>query len=118
MSIIDSLKGHMQQGGMAIPNDEETRENFPTLWTVLTEGRVDGGKEIVPAEIKIERVSGGYRVTIQVHACWLLKRFLIQTLGELETAAEIALNSSDVPWERFKSYRQKIDPYKAEKKSP
>jgi len=84
---------------------------------MLTMDRYRDGKERIPSDLKLERCSGGYMLTIQDHDTGLQKSFPLQRLSDLVVTAEAALLNPDVPWRAFKSYKNKAGLKKFDKKN-
>lgn len=78
---------------LGVPQDDWTREHCPHLWEMLTlEVLSDQTIRVLPT-LLIERVRGGFRVTLQDHASRQAASAEADGLGDLWEALEAALVS-------------------------
>jgi len=118
MRLIDQLQMMVAEKVTTPPTDQAVEEACPNLWEMLTQDKwADGSDRILPV-LQIERVSGGYKASLQDHALLIKKTAMVGTLAEVPAALERALIDQDVPWETFKSYRNKQGPKVPEKNTP
>jgi len=118
MRLIDELQQMVAARVTTPPTDPEVEEHCPFLWQMLTFDKwADGSERMLPV-IKIERVSGGYKVTLQDDALCIKKSAMCQTLAGCPAALEKALVDQELPWESFKSYKNKQGPKVPEATSP
>lgn len=114
--FLDSLRKDLGDGHITPPCDPQTEKDCPHLWQVLTQSKwADDTERILPI-IKVERVPGAYRATLQDDSLGQKKTVYVKRLCDLADALEAALVSQDVPWEQFKSYRNKTPKVKQPKK--
>jgi len=109
VGVLEELALRLKSGGMTPPNDEEVEALAPELWSCLTRTSYGEKHNVAPADLKNERVSGAYRVTVLVHAFRQQKRFTLLKLGDLVQEAEKALLNAEIPWEDAKSFKVKQD---------
>lgn len=110
MSRVDDLADAVGGGRVTPPNDEVVEKEAPFLWDYLTVDRwKDGTSRILP-RITISRVPGAYKVVIQDDGLWVQKSIIIQTLADLVGSLEKGLLSDQLPFEPFKSFRNKQGP--------
>jgi len=117
MRLIDQLQKAVAAGGVAPPADDVLASRCPNLWEMITTDRWGDDSERMLPEIAIERVPGGYKVTLKDHALCIRKSALCLALDECWGALERALTDSSTPWESFTSYRNRKGPKVPEEKS-
>lgn len=110
MRLIEQLQQAVAAGGMAPPADDQVEQRCPNLWEMLTTDKWGDATDRILPEMVIERVPGGYKVTLRDHALCIRKSALCLTLGDAWDALERALTDSTTPWEAFASYRNKKGP--------
>ena len=110
MALLDDLAKTISEGRIAPPDDPDTEKACPTLWVFLTQHQWGDGTVRMLPQIVIERIGGGYRVTLRDDSLCVRKGATCVTLSEAFTALEKALVDGSVPWEDFKSYRNKQGP--------
>jgi len=114
MRLIDELQQMVALKVTTPPNDPDVEEAAPNLWQMLTLDKwADGSDRMLPV-IKIERVSGGYRATLQDDALCIKKSCMVAVLADVPKALEKAIVDPELPWENFKSYKNKQGPKVAE----
>jgi len=98
------------EGRVTAPHDDAVEQECPDLWEILTlDQYADKSKRMLP-EISINRVPGGYEVSLKDHEmCQQLTTFC-PTLAEAAKALETALHDPTRPWKPFKSYRNQKGP--------
>jgi hypothetical protein len=110
MSRLDDLAQKIGGGGVAPPQEEALFETCPFLWEMLTMDKwADGSERLLP-EMVISRVPGGYKITLKDDSLCIRKSVVAPTIEALWKALEDAIVRDDVPWENFKSYRNKKGP--------
>lgn len=110
MRLIDELQQMVAAKVTTPPTDPEVEEHCPNLWEMLTADKWGDGSERMLPVLKIERVSGGYKATLQDDALCIKKSAHALTLGDVPKALEKALLDQETPWESFKSYKNKQGP--------
>lgn len=110
MSRIDELAYEVGGGRITPPTDPELEAACPFLWDYLTVDRwKDDTARILP-RITISRVPGGYKVVIQDDGLWVQKSVICQRLQDVAVALEKGLLDQLLPFEPFKSFRNKSGP--------
>lgn len=112
MGLLEDLSKQVKNTVMHPPDDEDVQLLAPNLWELLTRTAYGEKKDVPPADLKIERVAGGYRVAIVLHALRLQKHFNMAKLSQLVEEAEKCLLDASVPWEKYKSFKVKEDALK------
>lgn len=115
MDRLEHLTESMGNGRVTPPDDAQFETNFPFLWTLITEDQWGDGTERQLSTIQVDRVAGGFRVTLQDHALYKKKSAVALRWQDIPAALEAALDDSNVPWEYYKSYRNKKGPKVPEK---
>lgn len=118
MSRLDELAEKISQGRVEPPAEEMLLEECPFLWEMMTTDKWGDDTDRILPQLVIDRIGGGYRITLKDDALCVMKRATSVSLQGLFKALEEALLSPDVPWESFRSYRNKKGPKvpEAEKK--
>jgi len=110
MSRLDDLADELQGGRITPPDDPELENACPFLWDYLTVDRwKDGTARLLP-RITIDRVPGGYKVCLQDDGLWVKKTVIVHTLAGIPEALEKGLLDAQLPFEPFKSFRNKQGP--------
>lgn len=104
---VEDLAKQLEAGKMPPPSDPGLEEAAPFLWQMLTMSSWADGTERLCSTIKIERVPGAYRASLVDDALCVRKSVIIRCLEDLVLALERVLPLETVPWEPFKSYRNK-----------
>ena len=65
MGLMEDLAAKRAEGRIFPPVDESVQNKCPLLWEMLTMDRWSDGRRRVLPRILIDRVSGGYLVTLQ-----------------------------------------------------
>lgn len=107
MGHLDQLAKAVAERKFPPPSDEAVENAAPFLWEMLTQEKWGDGSERILPTIKIERVPGAYRVTLQDDSLCIRKAVIVHRIADLVPALEAVLQNADVPWETFKSYRNK-----------
>lgn len=110
MSALEDMMGQVVEGRVAHPDDPVVEKDCPDLWEFLTlDVYKDKSKRMLP-ELTVNRVPGGYEVTLKDHEmCSQLSTFS-PTLAGLAAALEAALHDPTRPWKPFQSYRNRKGP--------
>jgi hypothetical protein len=116
MAKIDDLARQLAEGRCAPPDDEDVEKACPFLWEILTNDRWGDGKERMLPTIRVERCSGGYKITLQDDSLCQQKRTFAPKWSEIPSAIERALLDPEKPWEPYRSYRNKQGPPVPEEK--
>lgn len=112
--LADRLLERGTTPGVRPPADPETEKACPLLWGLLTQDRYRDGTVRVLPTIRIERVHGGYLVTLQDHASNQQVSCEVTKLWELHFALEQILASGENVFRPYSSMRVK-DPTKRAK---
>lgn len=115
MDKLETLLAEAGNGRVAPPALDELETLCPFLWQLLTQDQWADGRSRELSTIQIDRVPGGYKITLQDHALWLKKSCMAVNWAEIPQALDRALNDPGVPWEHYKSYRTKGGPVVKEK---
>jgi hypothetical protein len=110
MDRLGQLQEQLGDGRIAPPPLDQLESSCEFLWTLLTQDTWKDGSKRELSTVVIDRVPGGYRVTLQDHALWVQKRALALTWAEIPNAIEKALCDTNVPWEPYRSFRTKAGP--------
>jgi hypothetical protein len=103
---------------MAPPADPDVEQSAPFLWEMLTaDAWADGTERILP-QIVVERVPGAYRVSLKDDSLCIRKSCLVARWCDLISTLEKCLADPELPWESFKSYRNKGGPKVPGEKTP
>lgn len=114
MSRLDDLADELQGGRITPPDDEALEKACPYLWDYLTVDKwKDGSARLLP-RITVDRVPGGYKVCLQDDGLWVKKTVIVQTFAGIAEALEKGLLDAQLPFEPFKSFRNKSGPKVAE----
>jgi hypothetical protein len=99
------------------PDDPIVQELCPDLWDLLTREKYTSGKDRLPADIVIERIEGGYTVTIKDHDSGTAWAFTLDRLENLAVASETALHDPKTRRTTFKSFKNKkgLDKFREKK---
>jgi len=117
MRLIEQLQEMVAAHTTAPPDDPELEQAAPNLYEMLTLDKwADGTDRILP-QLLIERTPGGYRATLKDDALCIRKSALCNRLSDVPAALERALLDREVPWESFKSYRNRGGPKVPERPS-
>lgn len=118
MSVLEQLAKLVSEKRIAAPDDEELAGACPHLWELLTADQyADGRARLLPI-VMIERISGGFRVTYKDESLLISKRATALSWHGIALALEKALADPEVPWESYKSYRNKQGPQIADGETP
>lgn len=116
MGILNDLSHSLADRITPPPVDPEVEERCPNLWEMLTVDRWGDDSERVLPRIMVDRVAGGYLVTIQDDSLLLKKTCFAARWEDIPKALETALLNPEAPWQRMdKSYRNKLGAKVAEK---
>jgi hypothetical protein len=110
MGKLEELARAVAERKMPPPDDPEVEAGCPFLWEMLTKERWADDTERILPRVVIERIPGAYKVILQDDSLCIRKETIAKTLQECPRALEKVLNDEDVPWESFKSYRNKGGP--------
>jgi hypothetical protein len=97
------------------PADPELEHSCPLLWELLTLDSYSDGTNRVLADLRIERMSGGYVVTVLDHASNQQASAYAATLSTAARALELQIGSGEDCWRPYKSFKVK-DPLKRSKR--
>lgn len=119
--LLEPLAEQLLQRGIeqhvVPPDDGALERQCPLLWGLLTlDTYRDGTVRVLPS-IRVERISGGYRVTLQDHASHQQIAATSITLGGLGKALESAMRHPNAEWRPYASQVVK-DPGKRMKRRP
>lgn len=110
MSALEDMMGQALEGRVAAPDDDQLEANCPDLWELITLDQYrDKSKRMLP-EISINRVPGGYEVTLKDHEMCLQVTTFSAKLSGIAEALEAALHDPTRPWKPFQSYRNRKGP--------
>lgn len=88
---------------MIPPDDDQVEKQYPLLWGLITQDSYRDGTVRVLPTIKVERIPGGYRVTLQDHASHLQIAAMSCTLDGIARALESAMRQPEPEWRLYKS---------------
>jgi len=110
MRQLEQLAKMVAERRMNPPDDPDVEKTAPFLWEMLTvDAWADGTERLMP-QIVIERVPGGYKATLKDDSLCIRKSVLVLHWASIIAALESTLGDDKVPWEAFKSYRNKGGP--------
>lgn len=104
VDIIAQLNDVAKAGGVLPPCDARLECEYPMVWDLLTRNQRPDGTIRVPSSLRIIRVSGGFRITLEDHESELRKSVCSLTWDGLLDALERAVVDQSIPWEDFQSY--------------
>jgi hypothetical protein len=107
MSRLEDLQKELQVRKFSPPCDKDTEENAPFLWEFLSTTMRDDGTPRIRPIVKIELVSGAFRVTLQDDEFLFRVAVICQRLCDMVPALEAALSSGSGFEHMEKSYRNK-----------
>ncbi len=110
MDRLEALARLVAERRMHPPNDPEVEKEAPFLWEMLTSDKWGDGSERILPTIRIERVPGAYRVSLVDDSLCIRKTVLVSQLDGFWKHLDRCLNDDEVPWEGFKSYKNKKGP--------
>jgi hypothetical protein len=110
MSALEDMMGQALEGRVAAPDDDGLEKLCPDLWELLTLDQYkDKTKRMLP-ELTVNRVPGGYEVTLKDHEMCLQVTTFSPILSAIGQALEAALHDPTRPWKPFQSYRNRKGP--------
>lgn len=110
MRLIEKLAAMVAEKAVMPPSDADVEKIAPNLWEMLTLDKWGDGTERLLPQIVIERVPGGYRATLKDDSLCIRKSALVNRLADVPAALEAVLVDEGIPWETFKSYRNRGGP--------
>jgi len=110
MRLIEQLAKAVAERRMQPPADPDVEQGAPFLWEMLTADTWADGTERILPQIVIERVPGAYKVTLKDDALCIRKSCLVPRWCDIVALLERALADEELPWEGFKSYRNRQGP--------
>jgi hypothetical protein len=100
------------------PSDDQAERRCPLLWGLLTQDTYrDGTIRHLPS-IRVERVSGAYRVILQDHASHQQIEAMATTLAGIGAALERAMRAPDPQWRSYRSPIVKDPGKRAKRRNP
>ena len=118
MRQLEALAKMVAERRMNPPDDPEVQKIAPFLWEMLTIDAWGDGSERIMPQIVVERVPGGYKVTLKDDSLCIRKSALVLHWADLVAGLEAALVDDALPWETFKSYRNRQGPKVPGEKTP
>jgi len=110
MSALEDMMSQAIEGRISAPSDDDLESSCPDLWELLTLDKYkDGSKRMLP-ELTVNRVPGGFEVSLRDHEMCLQITTFAPILMDLGRALETALHDPTRPWKPFQSYRNKKGP--------
>lgn len=110
MSALEDMMSQAIEGRITAPTDDELESTCLDLWELLTLDRYkDGSKRMLP-ELTVNRVPGGYEVSLRDHEMCCQVTTFSRQLHLIGPALETALHDPTRPWKPFQSYRNKKGP--------
>lgn len=110
MSALEQMMSQAIEGRISAPSDEDLEQSCPDLWELLTLDKYkDASKRMLP-EISVNRVPGGFEVTLKDHEMCLQITTFAPILMDIGRALEAALHDPTRPWKPFQSYRNRKGP--------
>lgn len=96
------------------PDDDDTRLGCPKFWGIIAVDRYPSGQDRLLPELKLVRVPGGWRCTVQDVETSQETRFEFEALLDLARAAESHLTSGNAVWTYYKNRKNQkgIDRHK------
>jgi hypothetical protein len=120
--VVGSLAEQLLERGIddrvLPPSDERLQAKCPLLWGLLTQHTYRDGTIRVLPSIRVERVSGGYRITLQDHASHQQIAAASNTLAALGEALERAMKAVDPEWREYRSQIVKDPTKRTKRKNP
>ncbi len=110
MRRLEELAKAVAERRMNPPDDPEVEKAAPFVWEMLTIDTWGDGSERIMPQLVIERVPGGYKIVLKDDSLCIRKSALATHWCDLLTALEAALVDDELPWETFKSYRNRQGP--------
>jgi hypothetical protein len=111
MGILDDLSTAASERTISPPVDPDLEEACPGLWEMLVVDRWGDGTERVLPRIIVDRVAGGFMVTLQDDSLFIKKSVFCAKLAGMGQALETALRDPERPWLRIeKSFRNRHGP--------
>ncbi len=104
MDIVRRLKEQQRAVHHTQPADEATRTRRPFLWELLTLAAYGNGQQRHTSTVRVKRVPGAFRVTLQNDEEQLQISTEVQTLDEIWDTLERILCDPGVVWMPFKSH--------------
>ena len=113
--LAEELLERAAAAGIAVPVDDECRVTWPILWSLLTQDTYKDSTVRVLPTLVINRVSGGYTVTLQDHASCQQCVAEANELSACFQQLERVLAGGGECFRPYKSFRVK-DPMKRKKR--
>ncbi len=110
MQLLEQLARMVADRKMLPPTDPDVEKVAPFLWEMITQDQWADGTERLLPQIVVERVPGAYKVTLKDDSLCIRKSCLCSKWSDLIQALEACLADPDLPWDTFKSYRNKGGP--------
>lgn len=104
MDILRRLKEQQRGVHQTQPIDEVTRTRRPFLWELLTLAAYPNKRLRHTSTVRIKRIPGAFRVTLQNDEEELQLSTEVQTLDEVWDALEAVLCDPETIWQPFKSH--------------
>jgi len=118
MRLIEQLQQMVAAHVVRPPDDPEVEAACPNLWEMVTIDKWGDGTDRMLPQLVIERIDGSYKITLKDHSLCIQKSAVANRLQDLPAALEKALVDQEMPWESFKSYRNKQGAKVPEQPSP
>ena len=119
---MDSLAERLLERGIddrvQPPPDPTVERKQPLLWSLLAQHTYRDGTIRVLPTLRVERISGAYRVTLQDHASHQQIAATSETLGGLAAALERAMTRPEPDWRPYKSPMVKDPAKRVKRRNP
>lgn len=113
--MSEALLGKGVSRRIAVPTDDRLAKRCPFLWELLTRDTYSDGTTRALPTVKIERVGGGFSVTLQDHASNMACEVIVHSLDNWERALEGRMSDLEHGWRPFTSWKVR-DPSKRAKR--
>ena len=104
MDIVRRLKEQQRAVHRTQPADDVSKARRPFLWELLTLAAYGNGQQRHTSTVRVKRIPGAFRVTLQNDEEQLQLSIEVQTLDEIWDALERVLCDPGVVWMPFKSH--------------
>jgi hypothetical protein len=103
MSRFDEvLRARLAENGLALPDDEQARKDYPTLWEFLTRTEVEGQRLKEPAKVTVAVGLGCWTVGLSDGSLGMGLTATSRTLLDAFEALEQALRDPKAAWSVWK----------------
>lgn len=108
-TVIDRLiKARLDGADGALPDDETSMKQLPTLWDLLTRREAGDDKLMQPGSVTIRLGLGEWIVSVSSPALEVAGDCVVPTLAQALVAVEAAMQSSSFAWKPYKDSQGKF----------